>query len=133
MPKRGGGKTHNTSCHLWKRFQRSNHPVLLETDRTSLVVNNMRYFYPALQTILLTPISSRAFSSTTSVSSAFLTANSYQSIKNKYPSSIANRQQIICNMSTESDTNTKNLVVDPFCFRQFAEKESSKGYAGAVL
>jgi len=95
----------------------------------------MRYFYPALQTILLTPISSRAFSTATSVSSAFLTGNSYQSIKNKkYPSSIANRQQqILCNMSTESDTNTKNLVVDPFCFRQFAEKESSKGYAGAVL
>ena len=94
----------------------------------------MRYFYPALQTILLTPISSRAFSTTTSVSSAFLAGNSHQSIKNKkYPSSIANRQQIICNMSTESDTNTKNLVVDPFCFRQFAEKDSSKGYAGAVL
>jgi len=95
----------------------------------------MRYFYPALQTVLLTPISSRAFSTTTSVSSAFLTGNSYQSTKNKkYPSSIANRQQqILCNMSTESDTNTKNLVVDPFCFRQFSEKESSKGYAGAVL
>lgn len=27
----------------------------------------------------------------------------------------------------------KNLVVDPFCFRQFAEKEGSKGYAGAVF
>ena len=96
----------------------------------------MRYFYPALQTILLTPISSRAFSSTTSVSSAFLSGNSHHlaDTKNKkYPSSIENRQQILCNMSTESDTNAKNLVVDPFCFRQFAEKESSKGYAGAVL
>ena len=93
----------------------------------------MRYFYPALQTILLTPISSRAFSTTSSVSSAFLTGNSYQSTKNKkYPSSIA-KQQIICKMTTESDTNTKNLVVDPFCFRQFAEKDSSKGYAGVVL
>lgn len=28
---------------------------------------------------------------------------------------------------------TKNLVVDPFCYRQFAEKENSKGYAGAVF
>ena len=95
----------------------------------------MRYFYPALQTILLTPISSRAFSTTISVSSAFLAGTYFQSTKNKkYPSSIANRQQqIICNMSTESDTNTKNIVVDPFCFRQFSEKESSKGYAGAVL
>jgi len=26
-----------------------------------------------------------------------------------------------------------NLVVDPFCFRQFAEKEKSKGYAGTVF
>lgn len=28
---------------------------------------------------------------------------------------------------------TKNLVVDPFCFRQFSEKETSKGYAGTVF
>jgi len=28
---------------------------------------------------------------------------------------------------------TKSLVVDPFCFRQFAEKETSVGYAGAVF
>lgn len=27
----------------------------------------------------------------------------------------------------------KDLVVDPFCFRQFAEKEKSKGYAGTVF
>ena len=35
--------------------------------------------------------------------------------------------------SSSQDTTKKNLVVDPFCFRQFAEKENSKGYAGAVL
>jgi hypothetical protein len=28
---------------------------------------------------------------------------------------------------------SKNLVVDPFCFRQFAEHEASQNYGGAVL
>jgi len=34
--------------------------------------------------------------------------------------------------STEG-TGSRNLVVDPFCFRQFAETEKSKGYAGTVF
>ncbi|KAL7504969.1 hypothetical protein ACHAXN_002503 [Cyclotella atomus] len=33
-------------------------------------------------------------------------------------------------MSTASQNH---LVVDPFCYRQFSEKESSKGYAGTVF
>ena len=43
-------------------------------------------------------------------------------------------------MSSSSSTSPstepskeKNFVVDPFCYRQFAEKDTSKGYAGAVL
>lgn len=32
-----------------------------------------------------------------------------------------------------SMASSKYLVVDPFCHRQFAEVESSKGYAGTVL
>ncbi len=28
---------------------------------------------------------------------------------------------------------TKNLVIDPFCYRQFAEHENSKNYGGTVL
>jgi len=35
--------------------------------------------------------------------------------------------------STDEGTGSKNLVVDPFCFRQFAETEKSKGYAGTVF
>lgn len=35
--------------------------------------------------------------------------------------------------SSEEGGGAKNLVVDPFCFRQFSEKENSKGYAGAVF
>ena len=30
-------------------------------------------------------------------------------------------------------TKTKQLVVDPFCFRQFQECEKSKDYGGTVL
>src|SRR5210317_766063 len=30
-------------------------------------------------------------------------------------------------------SNTKNLVVDPFCFRQFKEHDSSTGYQGTVF
>jgi hypothetical protein len=30
-------------------------------------------------------------------------------------------------------SNTKNLAVDPFCYRQFAEQEASKDYKGAIL
>jgi hypothetical protein len=32
-----------------------------------------------------------------------------------------------------SNSNTKHLVVDPFCFRQFAESEASKTYGGTVF
>jgi len=28
---------------------------------------------------------------------------------------------------------TKNLVIDPFCYRQFAEHENSRSYGGMVL
>ncbi|KAL7554080.1 hypothetical protein ACHAWF_017464 [Thalassiosira exigua] len=41
------------------------------------------------------------------------------------------------NMSGETtqtpDGAAKNLVVDPFCFRQFAESDKSEGYAGTVF
>ena len=40
-------------------------------------------------------------------------------------------------MSTSKDEATfnkkKELVVDPFCFRQFSEKEESRSYSGTVL
>jgi hypothetical protein len=32
-----------------------------------------------------------------------------------------------------SATSTKNLVVDPFCFRQFQEQDASKNYGGTVF
>ena len=35
--------------------------------------------------------------------------------------------------STITMANEKQLVVDPFCFRQFAEHDASKTYVGAVL
>lgn len=35
--------------------------------------------------------------------------------------------------SSQEGGGAKNLVVDPFCFRQFSEKENSKGYVGAVF
>lgn len=35
-------------------------------------------------------------------------------------------------MSTATSIQRKNVVVDPFCFRQFAENESSKNYGGNV-
>lgn len=35
--------------------------------------------------------------------------------------------------ATHELTGSKSLVVDPFCFRQFAETEKSKGYAGTVF
>jgi hypothetical protein len=35
--------------------------------------------------------------------------------------------------ATNVNMAQNNFVVDPFCYRQFAEKESSKGYAGTVL
>jgi hypothetical protein len=34
--------------------------------------------------------------------------------------------------NSDGDT-TKNLVVDPFCFRQFQEQEASKSYGGTVF
>jgi len=34
---------------------------------------------------------------------------------------------------SSSNTKTKSLVVDPFCFRQFSEHESSKTYGGTVF
>jgi len=36
-------------------------------------------------------------------------------------------------LSTDEGTGSKSLVVDPFCFRQFAETEENKGYAGTVF
>ena len=37
-------------------------------------------------------------------------------------------------MSTSTNTsNKKALVVDPFCFRQFAEHDTSDSYGGTVL
>eukprot|EP01082_Thalassiosira_pseudonana_P007729 g6312.t1 g6312 contig23:176184-176987(-) len=35
--------------------------------------------------------------------------------------------------ASSEDTLAKKLVIDPFCFRQFAECESSKGYTGTVF
>lgn len=35
--------------------------------------------------------------------------------------------------SSQEGDGSKNLVVDPFCFRQFSEKKSSEGYVGAVF
>ena len=109
----------------------------------------MRFFYPvALQTILLSPLSTRAFittSKTVEVESALsLVGNKLPSPSlntrgiNRHRPNIINSVQHIsyCRMASTSssqDTTKKSLVVDPFCFRQFAEKENSKGYAGAVL
>lgn len=33
----------------------------------------------------------------------------------------------------EGSSGEKQLAVDPFCFRQFAESEASKSYTGTVL
>ena len=108
----------------------------------------MRFYPVALQTILLSPLSTRAFittSKTVEVESALsLVGNKLPSpslntrgINHHRPNIINSVQHIsYCRMASTSssqDTTKKNLVVDPFCFRQFAEKENSKGYAGAVL
>ena len=42
------------------------------------------------------------------------------------------RFQTVSMMSTSSDEQ-KNLVVDPFCFRQFEEHDASTSYGGTVL
>ena len=106
----------------------------------------MRFYPVALQTILLSPLSTRAFTKYTSVevvSALSLFGNKLpppslntRGINHHRPNIINSVQQICyCRMASSSsqDTTKKNLVVDPFCFRQFAEKENSKGYAGAVL
>ena len=36
-------------------------------------------------------------------------------------------------MSAESSSSSKKIVVDPFCFRQFAEHEASKKYGGTIF
>ena len=110
----------------------------------------MRLFYPAaLQTILLSPLSTRAFVTSKPTAEVIISAlslfesnelppPSLRGVTHHHPSIINNRRQIsYCRMASTSsssqDTTKKNLVVDPFCFRQFAEKENSRGYAGAVL
>ena len=106
----------------------------------------MRFYPVALQTILLSPLSTRAFITTSTtvevVSALSLFGNKLPLSLNRRginhrPNIINSVQQIsYCRMASTSssqDTTKKNLVVDPFCFRQFAEKENSKGYAGAVL
>lgn len=84
----------------------------------------MRY-YTALQAILLSPVSSRAFSFLSSSTAAGAVSSTIAAKNN-------NSRDTSCRMAS-NDAPIKNLVVDPFCFRQFSEKESSKGYAGAVL
>ena len=108
----------------------------------------MRFYPVALQTILLSPLSTRAFITTSTtvevVSALSLVGNKLpppslntRGINHHRPNIINSVQHIsYCRMASTSssqDTTKKNLVVDPFCFRQFAEKENSKGYAGAVL
>ncbi|KAL9188914.1 hypothetical protein ACHAXT_011404 [Thalassiosira profunda] len=43
------------------------------------------------------------------------------------------RSAIMASAASSDGGCAKNLVVDPFCFRQFNEQETSKGYAGTVF
>mmetsp|Transcript_23287 Transcript_23287/g.50338 ORF Transcript_23287/g.50338 Transcript_23287/m.50338 type:complete len:289 (+) Transcript_23287:63-929(+) len=91
--------------------------------------------------------SSRAFSSPLLSSFIINNKNSPATLARVGSSSIRHHRHNIIRSSSSSSHHlkmtssadddggsaTKNLVVDPFCFRQFSEKESSKGYAGAVF
>jgi hypothetical protein len=48
----------------------------------------------------------------------------------QHPSKFSIGKRSQTSMSSQSEYN---VVVDPFCHRQFSEKESSKGYLGTVL
>lgn len=71
-------------------------------------------------------------------SSSFSPSASISSIRSIH--SISSKQQhqqhvAARNMATSGDNSSskKSLVVDPFCFRQFAEHESSKTYGGTIF
>mmetsp|Transcript_1908 Transcript_1908/g.4178 ORF Transcript_1908/g.4178 Transcript_1908/m.4178 type:complete len:275 (+) Transcript_1908:43-867(+) len=90
--------------------------------------------YP-LQVILWTSLSSRSRAFSSSRIYSFVHSPAFNRGK-------THRTNIIrsCLLSMTSTTSTpeggegaKNLVVDQFCFRQFSEKEKSKGYAGTVF
>jgi len=95
----------------------------------------MRHYH--LQAIIFTPLSARAFfSSSTSFQLAnFSGKNIHRQaiIRSSNSGSSTRRSMSSASSNQEGGDANKNLVVDPFCFRQFAEKEGSKGYAGAVL
>ena len=104
----------------------------------------MRYYYPPVFQAILT----QSILRTSSPSSRSVTALAPIPLRvtNSIPRIITDerRRRHFINhsigMSSSSFTSPstepskeKTFVVDPFCYRQFAEKDNSKGYAGAVL
>eukprot|EP00956_Cyclotella_meneghiniana_P017515 scaffold28649_cov23-Cyclotella_meneghiniana.AAC.1 len=85
----------------------------------------MRKYLPSA--ILCLQRTQASFYSSTTVAFTFTSSLSKQ--KNNWQNLNHNCGR---NLSMASQDN-KYLVVDPFCHRQFAEMESSKGYAGTVL
>lgn len=70
----------------------------------------------------------KAFKSITT----FQRINQHSLVHTLSQSNRRDRFQTVSMMSTSSDEQ-KNLVVDPFCFRQFEEYDASKSYGGTVL
>ena len=71
-------------------------------------------------------------SSKSSFSSAFVNRPTSLSLSST-STSVASQQRLYHKTTTTAMSATKQLVVDPFCFRQFAENEASKTYGGTVF
>ena len=103
----------------------------------------MRYYYPPVFQAILTQSILRKSSPSSRSVTAFVPIP--LRVTNSIPRIIVderrrrhfiNHTNIMSSSSTSPSTEPskqKNFVVDPFCYRQFAEKDNSKGYAGAVL